>query len=34
VVVQRIAIAIELALAAWVAWTTPRRTLAVATAAS
>jgi len=32
VIVQRIAIAIELALAAWVAWTTPRRTLAVATA--
>ena len=34
VIVQRIAIAIELALAAWVAWTTPRRTLAVATAAN
>jgi membrane protease YdiL (CAAX protease family) len=34
VVVQRIAIAIELALAAWVAWTTPRRTLSVATATS
>ena len=34
VVVQRIAIAIELVLAAWVVWTTPRHTLAVATAAS
>jgi len=32
VIVQRIAIAIELALAAWVAWTAPRRTLALATA--
>ena len=32
VIVQRIAIVIEVALAAWVAWIAPRRTLALATA--